>query len=320
MHMKTKRNHRKLFVLSAIMLIGFMNLSAQTLTKTFTFNFDTEDFRLEQIGSERKCEFDMGLDYIYGKLEEPALPHVPYDILLPDNYRVQSFTYSIGDDTCRFNQVLFYPTEEDFMENNPDTLTVDCIPLYPTPGVSSSSNPGSNPPYPLQTFPVKVSHDGNYDRDGYRLENFTICPFIYHAVEQKLVLATSIELTVSIAPYDDATPSHKGTDDKWLKSHIYNPEDFGMGTENWTPVSTGIAEECVTKTRVQTANSKLLCTAPDAVKMEVYTMDAVKVGEARFTHGQAEVKVSNTPATYLYIVTYPDGRRESGKVAVKGEG
>ena len=66
--------------------------------------------------------------------------------------------------------------------------------------------------------------------------------------------------------------------------------------------------------------STILCTAPDAVKMKVYTMDAVKVGEARFTHGQAEVKVSNTPATYLYIVTYPDGRRESGKVAVKGEG
>ena len=71
---------------------------------------------------------------------------------------------------------------------------------------------------------------------------------------------------------------------------------------------------------IKAYNSKIHCTAPDAVKMEVYTMDAVKVGEARFTHGQAEVKVNNTPATYLYIVTYPDGRRESGKVIVKGEG
>ena len=46
-------------------------------------------------------------------------------------------------------------------------------------------------------------------------------------------------------------------------------------------------------------------------------MDAVKVGEATFENGEAMVKVNKTPATYLYIVTYPDGRRESGKVMVK---
>ena len=63
--------------------------------------------------------------------------------------------------------------------------------------------------------------------------------------------------------------------------------------------------------------SSLLCTSPTAVKLEIYTMDAVKVGEARFTHGEAAVRVGKTPATYLYIVTYPDGRRESGKVMMK---
>jgi len=63
----------------------------------------------------------------------------------------------------------------------------------------------------------------------------------------------------------------------------------------------------------QTGNT-LFCTAPNAVKLEVYTMDAVKVGEARFNNGTATVTVNQVPATYLYIVTYPDGRRESGKV------
>jgi hypothetical protein len=53
------------------------------------------------------------------------------------------------------------------------------------------------------------------------------------------------------------------------------------------------------------------------VKLEVYTMDAIKVGEAGFANGEASVKVGKVPATYLYIVTYPDGRRESGKVVVK---
>ena len=65
--------------------------------------------------------------------------------------------------------------------------------------------------------------------------------------------------------------------------------------------------------------STLHCTAPDAVKLEVYTMDAIKVGEARFVDGKAAVKVGQTPAMYLYIVTYPDGRRESGKARVSEE-
>jgi hypothetical protein len=56
---------------------------------------------------------------------------------------------------------------------------------------------------------------------------------------------------------------------------------------------------------------------PTAVKLEVYTMDAIKVGEAAFSNGETTVKVDKIPATYLYIVTYSDGRRESGKVVVK---
>ena len=68
--------------------------------------------------------------------------------------------------------------------------------------------------------------------------------------------------------------------------------------------------------QIQATASTLFCTAPDAVKLEVYTMDAIKVGEAAFSNGQAVVKVGKVPAMYLYIVTYPDGRRESGKTVV----
>jgi len=77
--------------------------------------------------------------------------------------------------------------------------------------------------------------------------------------------------------------------------------------------------ECqiIKKLIIRATSSTLLCTSPTAVKLEVYTMDAVKVGEADFANGEATVKVGKVPATYLYIVTYPDGRRESGKVAVK---
>ncbi|MBR2359225.1 MAG: hypothetical protein IKA75_02235 [Bacteroidaceae bacterium] len=68
---------------------------------------------------------------------------------------------------------------------------------------------------------------------------------------------------------------------------------------------------------IQVNGSTISCTSPTATKLEIYTMDAVKVGEAAFANGEAAVKVGKIPATYLYIVTYPNGRRESGKVAVK---
>ena len=71
--------------------------------------------------------------------------------------------------------------------------------------------------------------------------------------------------------------------------------------------------------KINILGSIIHCTAPNALKLEVYTMDAVKVGEAHFVGGKAAVKVGSTPALYLYIVTYPDGHRESGKVLVNEE-
>ena len=68
---------------------------------------------------------------------------------------------------------------------------------------------------------------------------------------------------------------------------------------------------------IKAIGSTLLCTSPNATKLEVYTMDAVKLGEANFANGEATVKVDKIPATYLYIVTYPNGSRESGKAMVK---
>ena len=84
-------------------------------------------------------------------------------------------------------------------------------------------------------------------------------------------------------------------------------------------IGTDISDLMSSSFKINILGSTLHCTAPDAIKLEVYTMDAVKVGEARFVGGKASVKVANTSTVYLYIVTYPDGRRESGKVVVNGE-
>lgn len=72
-----------------------------------------------------------------------------------------------------------------------------------------------------------------------------------------------------------------------------------------------------TPASVQTVGSVISCISHRAVKLEVYTLDAMKVGETSFTNVEAAIKVDKAPAAYLYIVTYPDGRRESGKVIVR---
>lgn len=76
-----------------------------------------------------------------------------------------------------------------------------------------------------------------------------------------------------------------------------------------SPVFTGLF--------VNSCASYILCTSSTAVRMEVYTPEAVKVGEAAFVSGKAQVQVGKTPATYFYTVTYPNGQRESGKVIVR---
>ena len=86
-----------------------------------------------------------------------------------------------------------------------------------------------------------------------------------------------------------------------------------------TSRTNGISSSTVGDLTIYAIGQSLHCTAPNAIKLEVYTMDAVKVGEARFVNGEAAVKVDCTPALYLYVVTYPDGHRESGKVLVNEE-
>ena len=314
--MITRTICQKVFALSAIVVTNFTLLNAQVLTKTFVFNFYAEDFRVEQITSERECEIFPKFDYSFGELGEPSLPHLSYKILLPDNYDIDNFTYSVGTDTCRFNRVFFYPTADDFIDDNPDTLTVDSILLCPTPMPVSGPGPHPEiPSYPLKTFPAKVQYVGGNGWDGYQLEVFEICPFTYYAIDQKLVLSTDFELTISITPNNQEPPFHRGDADELVKSEIHNPEDFGKGAENWMANSIG-KNPIPPYSKVYCPSSIIFCSSTTATKLEIYTMDAVKVGEAAFTNGEATVKVGKTPATYLYIVTYPNGRRESGKVVI----
>jgi hypothetical protein len=98
-------------------------------------------------------------------------------------------------------------------------------------------------------------------------------------------------------------------------STAFKTNDCALEEYSWLTIE----ENTIKKpyAQVHPIGQTLLCTSPTAVKLEVYTMEAIKVGETDFASGKASVTVKKSPATYLYIVTYPDGRRESGKVVVK---
>ena len=73
------------------------------------------------------------------------------------------------------------------------------------------------------------------------------------------------------------------------------------------------------KVQIGICRNSIRANATGASLLEIYSINGMKVGEARFADGEATVKVGEAPAMYLYIVTYPDGRRESGKARVSEE-
>ena len=506
--MKANKLYQSLMLVTA-MLLGAISVSAQTYVKTFTFNFSPEDF---EFSGKENVDILPGMSFYnpkeilwhFGKWETPALLYFEYPILIPDNYRMKEFSYSTDEDTCQIKQITYYPTAEAYRNGTPDTLTVDSIILCPTPLEHSGPGPFPEAPdYPLITYPAEVVHTGNVRWDGYKPEMFEINPFSYHAADRKLVLSTSITLTITIEP-DSGFKIPDGRDDddvEKIKEYVYNPEDVEMETENWTRVNdkaisvqgkewnlsrimphivsyvydvkqwidgdtlvdgklckklytltttederisqkeklevgycwqdgdkfykngvlmfdfglkegeifsfweeeetyaivthvgdtiltdgvsrkyltlrhyhpewdiiaqasdkwiegigslnTGVydnlfmgvggfnttllsctlnenvlyekegsnqvkvAEKSNGRCHFHLTNSSITCTSPSAIQLEIYTPDAVKVGQSSFHNGEAVVKVDRVPATYLYIVTYPDGRRESGKVMVK---
>ena len=318
-----KREYVNCLLLSfAFLLLGIVDSTAQKYCKTLVFEYSSERFPITQVGEEQECLIEdiTTQSYTYGELGEPYIPYLRYSIVLPDNYKISDFTYSWGNDTCKMDRIFSYPTRESLANNSPDTLVTDSIILYPVPIPIVGSGPIlESPDYPLTTYPAKAWHTvTNSMIDNYKIDYFYICPFTYYAEERKLILKESIEVTVTIEPSNKGETSHRGNRDEYIKDIVCNPDDLGKGLEGWTPVSVNIIETDSgnPSMRIAISNSTFHCTAPNAAKLEVYTMDAVKVGEARFVNGEATVKVGSTPALYLYIVTYPDGHRESGKVVV----
>ena len=305
---KREYNHRTLLLSVILLLLNIANVTSQNYTKTFKIDFSENDFLLEESeGMYRITPNEILYDWEYNYsepsgLSKPCIPYVKLHILIPDNYRIKEVSFNVDS-----------------------VIYAEGVRLEPVPPIGQIST-GANEMqslYPSQYYPIEINFVDGIESifDGYRIADFEISLFAYNAFSGLLSMASSIYLTLNVEPTINDSFIHTGDMDSFLKRFVYNPEDFGKGLEGWTPVSVNIIETDSgnPSMRIAISNSTFHCTAPNAAKLEVYTMDAVKVGEARFVNGEATVKVGSTPALYLYVVTYPDGHRESGKVLVNEE-
>ena len=204
-------------------LLGITVGNAQTYERTFSFEFAKEDITIAKGGEGyyvRPNKIEILWSYLDEDSQKPALPYIIYDILLPDNYKVKSFNHSVENE-------MWYDGEY--------TLNV-----APQPAPMDEENVNEevkNSLYPLITYPTDVIYHKEWIQSGYKAARFLINPFTYHANTQKLGMATSVSLNITIEPVDEDEKIEGPKYPESIKSQVYNPEDIDMGTENWTAIS-----------------------------------------------------------------------------------
>ena len=211
--MKTKRKNLAFFIL-VMVLFAMNDLSAQTYVKTFTFRFPESSFTLEKNeGGDYILPDEAQYNWTYGEdTSKPNQTYICYQILLPDNYKIKDFTFS--------------------SDNN---WFAEDVTLMPNPTVApiSTEGTGEQSSYPLVKYPAEVICTSEGLMDGYRIADFSINPFTYHADNKKLALASSLMLEITIEPIEGEKVEHTGSMTNIVQDIVINPEDFGMDTENW---------------------------------------------------------------------------------------
>ena len=212
--MKAEKVYIVWVLFSIFLLSRSTDIVAQTYERTFKFYFAEEEFTLESNEEGDYLIPDSKLyNWSYGKdANNPALPYINYQILLPDNYKIKTFSPSVG-------MTAWMPYEATLAANPQEVPT---------------SIDENNLPYPIKTYNFESFCTSEEIMDGYRIANFSICPFTYYADTKKLKLATSFGLNVIIEPVsEDDKMEHVGTMKDIVKNMVYNPEDMEQGTKRW---------------------------------------------------------------------------------------
>lgn len=146
----------------------------------------------------------------------------------------------------------------------------------------------------------------------------TECWIQGNSIQVKIDDITNIDFDcLSMRNFEVKIPGFKsGNYNVVMYTSRYDNQGIDLGSRACL-VNNSIVFPSVKRMEMRAEGDIISCTSSDAVMIEVYTMEAAKVGEATFRNGGAAVKIAGTPGTYLYVVTYDDESRTSGKVMIK---
>lgn len=224
----------------------------------------------------------------YGEIDRTKLPRVAYCRQFGVEWLIYVHQFKLNEECYKVG--FFRPESSDevtgpwwakaaFIE---DTLHVyGAMELFPYNYVTECRIQGNS-------IHVRIEDITNVDSDGLIMRNFGVKIPGFKSGNYDVVLYTS--------KYDK-----RGTD---------------LGSIACS-ASNGIVLPTVKQPEICVDGRVISCVSQGAALLEIYTPGGIKASEAAFRNGAAAVKVSGTSGTYLYVVTYEDEHRTSGKVTIK---
>lgn len=208
---------RRLFILYAILGIPFIMLGQGVHEISLSFN--ENDF----LFTEDNGKLNISTSKYVSSLEEdtlkPALPYIGINYLIRPGEEMASFTYTDTETLIRENVT---------MSNNPKPQPTNCL-KEPTTGTPIFD-------YQKQVFPIDhVNYTGTHYMNGYKIISFSVCPFKYDDVQNKLYLKNNVRIEVLTNPSREVTsisPYNRAEHRKMVEEVLFNKRDIDLFYDN----------------------------------------------------------------------------------------
>lgn len=183
-------------------------------THTFKITFNREDFSIKNLLYGNVIESNKHDLKLEEDTLQPAIPYVYIRIVLPMGKSIKNFSFNIESLHCDSSVLLI---------SNPAVRIMSDIPI---------ERHYSDVKYPIKNYPFSVELVGEDMINGNNIACFKVAPISYNAVEEYVMWASIINLsieTTSVTTRNHVWSGnwrHKGHFDNFLQRILYNPEDL----------------------------------------------------------------------------------------------
>lgn len=203
------------FTALALLALATLNLSAAM--KSFTVEFDGNDFEVRNGDVYSWIVFD-GDDYFYQEnFGEPQLPKKLIRLAVPDGAQFTGLDYTF--ETEAYDDEIFVNPMQYFRNSDESYVPPKIDP--------NEAIYNSNSPYPEEL----VEHTSTQLMSSYRFMTFAVSPFVYYPQSRELKIIKKITVTVNYNTGDtrDTERWDDGTFLRLLSDFVINPADLVPG-------------------------------------------------------------------------------------------